>query len=313
MICEFPAASCKNANSAILHKPRPSCRLGAVGRAPTIIAYMNAHIGLILIGDELLSGKRRDEHLANAARITAERGMEVDWVRIEHDDLVRLTAVFRETMASQDIVFSYGGIGATPDDVTREAAAAAAGVGLVRHPQIVAALEKRYGAEAYPYRIRMAEIPENAELIPNPPYMVPGFYLRNHHFLPGFPDMSARMLAATLDERYRSLHHTPPVEQLIEIEGVPESELVPQMDRILANNPGIRLSSLPSARSTGWLVEIGLKGPAQQVDVAVAQFQRELDERGAIWRPGRRLETPPRPGVQDTLRLPDTVPRERPA
>ena len=102
---------------------------------------MRSSIGLILIGDELLSGKRRDAHLANAAQITAERGMDIDWVRIEHDDLQRLTSVFRETMGGDTIVFSYGGIGATPDDVTRAAAAQAAGVPLVRNADIAAALE----------------------------------------------------------------------------------------------------------------------------------------------------------------------------
>ncbi len=251
---------------------------------------MDPRIGLILIGDELLSGKRRDEHLANAARLSAERGLDIDWVRIEHDDLARLTDVFRETMATDDIVFSYGGIGATPDDVTRPAAAAAAGVPLVRHPQIAGDLEKRYGAEAHPYRIRMAEIPEGAGLIPNPPYLVPGFYLQNHHFLPGFPDMAAGMLTWALDERYRPLHRSRLVEQLLEIEGVPESELVPHMDRLLSGFPGLRLSSLPtSGKKGGWLVEIGLKGPEKQVEEAIAQLQRELDERGAAWRLGKRL------------------------
>lgn len=251
---------------------------------------MRPAIGLILIGDELLSGKRRDAHLANAARIAGERGMEIGWVRIERDDLERLAGVFRETMAGDDIVFSYGGIGATPDDVTRAAAARAAGVPLVRHPQIAAALEERYGAQAHPYRIRMAEIPEGAGLIPNPPYLVPGFYLGHHHFLPGFPDMSARMLTATLDGRYADLHGERLVEQLLEIEGVPESELVPHMDRLLADYPGLRLSSLPAATDGGgWLVELGLKGPARRVEAAIAQVQRELDERGTVWRLGKRL------------------------
>ena len=251
---------------------------------------MRSAIGLILIGDELLSGKRRDAHLANAARIAGERGMEIDWVRIERDDLQRLTDVFRETLSGDLIVFSYGGIGATPDDVTRAAAAAAAGVPLVRHPQNAPALEERYGEEAHPHRIRMAEIPEGAGLIPNPPYLVPGFYLNHQYFLPGFPDMAAGMLTRTLDERYRDLHRTRPVEQLMEIEGVPESELVPHMDRILADFPGLRLSSLPAADARGsWLVEIGLKGAANQVDAAIKQLQSELDDRGAAWRLGGRL------------------------
>jgi len=251
---------------------------------------MRSAIGLILIGDELLSGKRRDAHLANAARIAGERGMEVEWVRIERDDLDRLTRVFRETLAGDNIVFSYGGIGATPDDVTRAAAAQAAGVPLVRNPEIAASLEERYGDEAQPYRIRMAEIPEGAGLIPNPPYLVPGFYLRHQHFLPGFPDMAAGMLTRTLDERYGDLHRARPVEQLMEVEGVPESELVPHMDRILAGFPGLRLSSLPAADSKGsWLVEIGLKGSPADVDAAIKQLQGELDKQGATWRLGSRL------------------------
>ena len=251
---------------------------------------MRSAIGLILIGDELLSGKRRDAHLANAARIAGERGMDIEWVRIERDDLERLARVFRETMAGDNIVFSYGGIGATPDDVTRAAAAQAAGVPLIRNPEIAAALEERYGDEARPYRIRMAELPEGAGLIPNPPYLVPGFYLGHHHFLPGFPDMAAGMLTRTLDERYGDLRRARPVEQLMEIEGIPESELVPHMDRILAGFPGIRLSSLPAADAGGsWLVEIGLKGAADQVDAAIEQLQDELNERGATWRLGARL------------------------
>lgn len=251
---------------------------------------MSERVGLVLIGDELLSGKRRDAHLANAARLLGERGLGVDWVRIERDDLAVLTRVFRETLAAGDLAFSYGGIGATPDDVTRAAAAAAAGVPLVRHPQIAGELEKRYGAEAHPYRIRMAEIPEGAGLIPNPPYLVPGFYLRHHHFLPGFPDMAAGMLTWALDERYRPLHRSRLVEQLIEVEGVPESELVPHMDRLLDGYPGLRLSSLPSAGKGGkWLVEIGLKGPQEQVEAAIEQLQRELNQRDAAWRLGKRL------------------------
>ena len=137
----------------------------------------------------------------------------------------------------------------------------------------------------------MAEIPEGAGLIANPPYLVPGFFLGHHHFLPGFPDMSAGMLRRTLDERYRALQRPRTVEQLIEIEGVPESELVPHMDRILSGFPGIRLSSLPAGTTNGkWLVEIGLKGPAEKVDAAMAQLQRELDGRQAPWKLGDRLE-----------------------
>ncbi|MDN5864081.1 MAG: molybdopterin-binding protein [Gammaproteobacteria bacterium] len=249
---------------------------------------MNPRVGLILIGDELLSGKRRDQHLVNAAHLTAERGLAVDWARIEHDDYEILTRVFREAMNSGDIVFSYGGIGATPDDVTRPAAAAAAGVPLVRHPQIVALLENHFGERAWPNRIRMAEVPEGAALVPNPPGLIPGFSLGNVHFLPGFPDMSARMVAWALDERYRDLHHARSVEQLIDVFETPESELVPLMEKLLSEHPDVRLSSLPGGGKP-WRIEIGLKGNSAVVGAATAWFVEALKRSSIAWRLGARL------------------------
>lgn len=249
---------------------------------------MSERVGLVLIGDELLSAKRQDKHLANAARLLGERGLAVDWVRIERDDLVRLTAVFGETLASGDTVFSYGGIGSTPDDVTRPAAAAAAGVPLVRHPEIVRLLEERFGERAYPNRIRMAEVPEGAVLIPNPPGLIPGFSLADHHFLPGFPDMSARMLAWVLDRRYRARHRARLVEQLTEVLDTPESELVPVMERLLAAHPAVRLSSLP-AGGPPWRIEIGLKGAPAAVEAATAMLTGELDAAGIRWQRGPQL------------------------
>lgn len=249
---------------------------------------MSKTIGLILIGDELLSGKRRDAHLANAARLLGERGLGVDWVRIERDDLDVLTRVFRETLAASDLAFSYGGIGSTPDDLTRPAAAAAADVPLVRHPEIVRLLEERFGEAAYPNRIRMAEVPQGAALIPNPPGLIPGFSVGDLHFLPGFPDMSARMLAWVLDERYRARHRARGVEQLIEVLDTPESELVPLMERLLVAHPDVRLSSLP-AGGKPWRVEIGLKGTPAAVDAASARLTADLDAASIPWRRGERL------------------------
>ncbi len=249
---------------------------------------MSDRIGLILIGDELLSGKRRDAHLANASRLLGERGLGVDWVRIEHDDLDVLTRVFRETLAAGDLAFSYGGIGATPDDVTRPAAAAAADVPLIRHADIVKLLEDRFGENAYPNRIRMAEVPQGAALIPNPPGLIPGFSLGDLHFLPGFPDMSARMLTWVLDERYRERRRERSIEQLIEVQDTPESELVPLMDCLLAAHPDVRLSSLP-AGGKPWRVEIGLKGLPPAVDAATAWLTTELDAAAIPWQRGQKL------------------------
>src|SRR5664279_5473023 len=119
-------------------------------------------IGALIIGDEILSGKRQDKHLQHVIATLAARGLGLDFVHYLGDDRARLTALLRDSFARGDLVFSFGGIGATPDDHTRQAAAAALDVPLARHPDAVAAIEARFGAEAYPYRVLMAEFPQGA-------------------------------------------------------------------------------------------------------------------------------------------------------
>ena len=91
--------------------------------------------GLIIIGDEILSGKRQDKHFAKVRELLAERALKLAWVQYLPDDRSRLIAALRHSFAGDDIVFSCGGIGATPDDHTRQSAAAALDVPLLLHPQ----------------------------------------------------------------------------------------------------------------------------------------------------------------------------------
>ncbi len=165
-----------------------------------------ARIGALIIGDEILSGKRQDRHLAQVIATLKARGLALDWARYEGDDREVLTRVLRETFARGDIVFGFGGVGATPDDHTRQAAAAALGVPLARHPEAVAALEAQFGAAAYPHRVLMAEFPSGATIIPNPVNRVASFSVRDHHFFPGFPQMAWPMLDWVLATRYAESH-----------------------------------------------------------------------------------------------------------
>jgi molybdopterin-biosynthesis enzyme MoeA-like protein len=96
---------------------------------------MSRTFGAIIIGDEILSGKRQDKHFARIAELLGQRGLRLSWVEYLGDDRERLTATFKRTMAAGDVVFSCGGIGNTPDDHTRQAVAAALGVGLELHPE----------------------------------------------------------------------------------------------------------------------------------------------------------------------------------
>ena len=93
-----------------------------------------AAIGALIIGDEILTGKRQDRHLAHVIETLAARGLALDYAHYAGDDRERLTSFLRDSFARNDILFSFGGIGATPDDHTRQAAAAALGVPLERHP-----------------------------------------------------------------------------------------------------------------------------------------------------------------------------------
>ena len=233
-------------------------------------------VGLILIGDELLSGLRQDKHLPQVMSFLKARGLALAWVRMIGDDWDLLLQTLRETLQSDDIVFSFGGIGATPDDLTRQAAAAAAGVRLLRHPQAVALIEGRFGTDAYPNRIRMSELPDGASLLPNPINQIPGFKLHHHHFVPGFPNMAWPMVEWALDTYYAQYFDTtPPIEQRWTLQAVQESELIPMMEELLRTFPAVRISSLPSTVERR-KIDFGIKGRAADVAPAAAWFTARM-------------------------------------
>ncbi|SFM26502.1 Predicted nucleotide-utilizing enzyme [Ectothiorhodospira mobilis] len=242
-------------------------------------------IGALIIGDELLSGRRRDRHMAFLIEALARRGLELSFVRFVGDEAHLLTDNLRQTLALEEaVVFSFGGIGATPDDRTRQCLAQAAGVPLTPHPGAVALLEERFGEAAYPHRIRMAHLPQGAELIPNPVNRVPGFSWRHHHCVPGFPNMAWPMVEWVLDTHYRHLfHRMPSVLRLVRVHGAPESELVPVMESLMQEFPQIRVSSLPSTRDGCREVELGVKGPADAVADAMRQLLQALKAAGMDW------------------------------
>jgi hypothetical protein len=127
------------------------------------------------------------------------------WCEHLGDEPARITAALRRTFASDDVVFSFGGIGATPDDHTRQCAAAALGVALRLHPEAEKEIRGRFGAETTPQRLKMGEFPAGADIIPNPFNRIPGFSVRDHHFVPGFPQMAWPMIEWLLDTKYRAL------------------------------------------------------------------------------------------------------------
>lgn len=240
--------------------------------------------GAYIIGDEIISGKRQDKHFTQTINILAARGLGLAWCQLLSDDPSRITAALKTSMASDDIVFCFGGIGATPDDHTRQCAAAAAGLEVVRHAGAVAEIEAQYGERAYPKRVLMADFPAGAELIPNPINRVAGFSLKHHHFLPGFPEMAWPMLEWVLDHHYAHLHHCQAqAEQSILIYDAGESSLLDLMNAIVSRFPQAKLFCLPQLdqRRT---IELGLKGDPVAVAQAMAEICRHVASAGYEWR-----------------------------
>ncbi|WP_077034915.1 molybdopterin-binding protein [Pelomonas sp. KK5] len=255
------------------------------------------NIGLIIIGDEILSGKRQDKHLSKFIEILAERGLALSWARYLGDDRALIVEELKRAFASGDLVISCGGIGATPDDHTRQAAAAALGQDLALHPEARELIWQRVlqtaaeqGTTPDPdhpdtlRRFEMGQFPSGARIIPNPYNKIPGFYVGDVHFVPGFPVMAHPMMAWVLDERYPHLRRTVGVlEKSLIVQGAMEATLTPLMETIEADFPGIKVFSLPSVDHPQWgrHIELGVKGEAIHLDAAYAALKAGLVHYGA--------------------------------
>jgi len=245
--------------------------------------------GLIVIGDEILSGRRQDKHMSKLIELLNERGLSLSWAKYVADDPEQITATLKESFVSGDVVFSTGGIGATPDDHTRQCAALALGTKTELHPSAQELIAGRIQstAEGDPvkadlstpenqHRFKMGEFPIGSEIIPNPCNQIPGFRIQEHHFLPGFPVMAAPMMAWCLDTHYQNLFHQENwAEQSFIVPKGIESALTPLMERIEASFPGVKVFSLPSVGdpSKGGVyaqrhIELGIKGNANLLESA---------------------------------------------
>ena len=254
-------------------------------------------IGLIIIGDEILSGKRSDAHFSKVVELLKARGLALAWAEYQGDDPARIVTTLQRTFASDDIVFCCGGIGATPDDHTRQAAATALGRPLQLHPEAAALIEERMADVAREkgqvldmsaadnrQRLKMAEFAEGAALIPNPYNKIAGFALGQHYFVPGFPVMAWPMLEWVLDTYYQHLFNVAPVaERALLVYGQPESGLTPLMETLEARYAPVKVFSLPSVgtATTRPHIELGVKGDPALLADAFGAMCAELDRMNA--------------------------------
>ena len=248
--------------------------------------------GLIIIGDEILSGKRVDKHLPKVIELLKARGLPLAWAEYVGDSPERITAALRRAIASGDVVFSTGGIGATPDDHTRQCAAHALGVELVLHTQAKALIEQRMQELALEqgktydpsqadnlHRLNMGVFPQGAQIIPNPYNKIPGFSCGTVHFVPGFPVMAWPMIEWVLDTHYPALFAKNGwLERSVIVFGAMEATLTPLMETIERDFAGIKVFSLPSVDHPeyGRHIELGVKGAPEAVATAFAALLEGL-------------------------------------
>jgi molybdopterin-biosynthesis enzyme MoeA-like protein len=201
------------------------------------------------------------------------------------DDRAQITAALKDAFASGDVVFSTGGIGATPDDHTRQCAAAALGVDLAlqeaaralileRMQDIARENNKPYepDREDNVHRLNMGVFPVGATIIANPYNKIPGFTCESPkgsgriHFVPGFPVMAWPMIENLLDTTYKPFHQVGAnCERSLIVYGAMEASLTPLMERIEADFAGYKVFSLPSVDHPvhGRHIELGVKGQAE--------------------------------------------------
>lgn len=257
--------------------------------------------GLVIVGDEILSGKRQDKHMTQVIALLSARGLRLSHVDYVGDDPARLTRTLHRAFHQPGVVFSCGGIGATPDDHTRQSAAAALGVPLVLHPQAEQLIRERTREVALeqglPYeplrednvhRLNMGRFPEGADIIPNPYNKIPGFSCRGPqgvvHFVPGFPVMAWPMLEWVLDHFYASHFASGAhAEKSVIVMGAMEAALTPMMQAIETDFPGVKVFSLPSVDHPeyGRHIELGVKGSVQGVEAAYPALLHRLHQFGA--------------------------------
>lgn len=248
--------------------------------------------GILIIGDEVLSGRRQDKHTAAVIERLNARGLRLNSVRMVGDDMEQIVRHIRQAREESDAVFCFGGIGATPDDLTREAAARAFNSPLTRHAEAEARIIAQFAEEAFPHRVLMADLPQGSGLIPNPINNVPGFFLHDCYFMPGFPQMAHAMLDWVLNTHYAHVANPDYAEDSLWVWDASENQLLELMRRFERDYPSLKLFSLPILPSEAQprrRIELGLKGEKQALAHAMNDLRAEIDALGFAISQGKEL------------------------
>jgi molybdenum cofactor synthesis domain-containing protein len=223
---------------------------------------------LLIIGDEILSGRTKDKNIGYIAEYLTAIGIDLREVRIIPDVEAEIVDAVNVLRRRYDYLFTTGGIGPTHDDITADSVAKALGVGIDIDPRAVALLQERYAAhELTEARLRMARIPAGAELVENPISRAPGFIIENVIVMAGVPSIMQVMLDQVVSKlRTGSVM----VVETIEAHGVPEGIYGGGLAEIAKENSDVSIGSYPSFSSAGFRNQIVIRGK-DPVAVATAR------------------------------------------
>jgi molybdenum cofactor synthesis domain-containing protein len=232
----------------------------------------NPTAAMLVIGDEILSGRTRDANMHHLAGRLTDAGIDLKEVRIVSDDRDAIIAATRALSAAYDHLFTSGGIGPTHDDITADCIAAAFGAPIgVRDDAraILAAHYDRQGLEFNEARMRMARIPDGATLIENPVSAAPGFTLGNVHVMAGVPSVFQAMVTSVLPTLTGG---DPVLSRSVRIDRG-EGDIAGPLTALAAAHPEVSFGSYPFQRDGRYGANIVVRGsPAEVVDKAVAEL-----------------------------------------
>ncbi len=210
--------------------------------------------GIILIGNEILSGKIRDENAAYLCRELRALGVDVRRIAVIPDEVGLIADEVATFTKAFDLVFTSGGVGPTHDDVTIEGVARAMAVPVVRHPELVALLERYYRGKVTEAALRMSEMPEGAELLTGGTLRFPTILMRNVYVLPGVPEIFRQKFDA-LRERFRDQ----PIHLKNVFVRIGEGALADYLNRLLESFPLLQLGSYPEFSNPEYQVKVTLE------------------------------------------------------
>jgi molybdenum cofactor synthesis domain-containing protein len=228
--------------------------------------------GIILVGNEILSGKIEDANAAFLCRELRGLGVDVRRISVVPDEVELIATEVARQRADHDVVFTSGGVGPTHDDVTVEGVARAAGVAVVRHAALVALLQEYFGDRLTEAHLKMAEIPEGAALITGGSLGFPTIVMQNVYILPGVPEIFRRKFEA-IRERFREQ----PFHLRQVFVRIGEGSLAGHLNALLRAFPSLLLGSYPEFSNPEYRVKVTLESKDQTyLEAALAAFLERL-------------------------------------